>query len=353
MRYYIRWSVVVLIMLIFTGCGNALPSPLRLTEFNLPTNYGQPQEIVLGPDGALWFTQKGNNQIGRITPTGKISSFTLPDHAVHPYGLVAGSDGALWFIGLGSQVGRITSNGRIQEFPVPLYDPPAIGLVDMASGTDGALWLLDLGNCAIRRITTDGTVTTFGFTDIHSPPCPPGLETIHDLHAIVAGPDGALWFTEQHSRKVGRITTAGIITEFPVPIEQGYPELIAAGPGNTIWFTTQGDHLEQILPDGTIKGFSLMGVPITEIPPTPTPEIPPPPLPGEPSGIRGLVAGADGALWVTLSSGHIERMTLQGKVTLFQLPNGSDASAITAGPGRTLWFTEPAHYKIGYITVGS
>jgi streptogramin lyase len=33
---------------------------------------------------------------------------------------------------------------------------------------------------------------------------------------ITTGPDGALWFTEQNASKIGRITTAGVITEFPL-----------------------------------------------------------------------------------------------------------------------------------------
>ena len=37
------------------------------------------------------------------------------------------------------------------------------------------------------------------------------------LSNIVAGPDGALWFNEQDGFAVGRITTAGAVTEIPVP----------------------------------------------------------------------------------------------------------------------------------------
>lgn len=41
---------------------------------------------------------------------------------------------------------------------------------------------------------------------------------------ITAGPDGNLWFTEMVANKIGRITTAGVVTEFPVtrmaPIEE-------------------------------------------------------------------------------------------------------------------------------------
>ncbi len=32
---------------------------------------------------------------------------------------------------------------------------------------------------------------------------------------ITLGPDGALWFTQNESNKIGRITTAGVITEYP------------------------------------------------------------------------------------------------------------------------------------------
>ena len=48
---------------------------------------------------------------------------------------------------------------------------------------------------------------------------------------ITAGPDGALWFTEYWGNKIGRITTAGVITEFPVPTASSNVDDITAGPG--------------------------------------------------------------------------------------------------------------------------
>ena len=36
------------------------------------------------------------------------------------------------------------------------------------------------------------------------------------LIGITAGPDGDLWFTEYSGNKIGRITTAGVITEYPI-----------------------------------------------------------------------------------------------------------------------------------------
>ena len=39
-----------------------------------------PLSITPGPDGALWFTNPGNNSIGRITTDGTITNFTDPEH---------------------------------------------------------------------------------------------------------------------------------------------------------------------------------------------------------------------------------------------------------------------------------
>src|SRR6266481_945342 len=66
--------------------------------------------------------------------------------------------------------------------------------------------------------------------------------------AIIVGPDDALWFTEQASNKIGRITSVGhnkiennttavVITEFPVTTASSMPTGITVGPDNALWFT--------------------------------------------------------------------------------------------------------------------
>ena len=42
--------------------------------------------------------------------------------------------------------------------------------------------------------------------------------------------------------KIGQITTAGVITEFPIPTASSGPYGIAAGPDGNLWFT---EHLRQ------------------------------------------------------------------------------------------------------------
>jgi hypothetical protein len=56
--------------------------------------------------------------------------------------------------------------------------------------------------------------------------------------AAAAGPDGNLWFTEQVGNRIGRITPAGVITEFSVGLTaNSRPFGITAGPDGNLWFS--------------------------------------------------------------------------------------------------------------------
>ncbi len=98
--------------------------------------------IAAGPDGALWFTQRGYGRdapdgIGRMTTDGGYSSWRLPRRRAAPIRLTAGSDGALWFTQQDAHaIGRITTTGAISEFRLRTGLSP----YDITAGTDGAVW---------------------------------------------------------------------------------------------------------------------------------------------------------------------------------------------------------------------
>jgi streptogramin lyase len=104
---------------------------------------------VAGSDGVLWFTNDGNNAIGRITTTGKVTMHSGTGIS-GPAGITAGPDGALWFTNDGNNsIGRITTAGKITDYTGPgIADPRGIVV-----GPDGALWFTNLGNKSIGRIT--------------------------------------------------------------------------------------------------------------------------------------------------------------------------------------------------------
>src|ERR1039458_7774436 len=108
---------------------------------------GGPAGIVAGPDGALWFTNNGNNSIGRITTTGKVNNYTGMGIS-SPSAITEGPDGALWFTNQGNNsIGRITTGGKVTNFTGMGIDLPA----GIAAGSDGELWFTDRDNAQIGR----------------------------------------------------------------------------------------------------------------------------------------------------------------------------------------------------------
>ena len=69
------------------------------------------------------------------------------------------------------------------------------------NASDGKLWFTEPGVYKIGSISIDGVVTEYSATPAVVP------------QQIVAGPDGALWFTDA-SGGIGRITTQGVVTEY-------------------------------------------------------------------------------------------------------------------------------------------
>ncbi len=209
-----------------------------LTTFSDPSiNF--PTGITTGPDGALWFTNSGSNSIGRITISGVVTNYSDPSVDAGPTAITTGPDGALWFTNSGSNsIGRITTSGA-----VTIYTSLSInGPNGITAGPDGALWFTNDGDDSIGRITTSGVATSYTDPSINSP------------GGITTGPDGALWFTNGASppitfsgggfftggsSSIGRITTSGVVTNYSAPSISS-PSGITAGPDGALWFTNDG-----------------------------------------------------------------------------------------------------------------
>src|SRR5271169_830436 len=75
---------------------------------------------------------------------------------------------------------------------------------------------------------------------------------------LAAGPDGNLWFTEANGNRIGRITPAGVVTEFSAGLTpESFPSGIAAGPDGNLWFAEYfGNRIGRITPAGVVTEFS-------------------------------------------------------------------------------------------------
>jgi len=190
--------------------------------------------MVLGPDGDIWFSDMGTTSIGKIAPDGTITEYPLTMVGAMPTNITVGPDGALWFADNSAAIGRITTSGSVQEFTSGLQSgavPDAI-----TPGPDGNVWFTDqYGNQrAIGRVTPSGQITesTVGLND--------------DLPLdITAGPDGNLWVPQASMdpmtpSAVAEITPSGKVTEItsgvnPTGLQDG--DSILAGPNGALWFT--------------------------------------------------------------------------------------------------------------------
>ncbi|MGH7267834.1 MAG: virginiamycin B lyase family protein [Candidatus Rokuibacteriota bacterium] len=225
------------------------------------------------------------------------------------YGLAVA---ALLLAGLPAAAGADVVFTRF-AIPTPASEPEGITV-----GPDGALWFVEYAGNKIGRITTAGDITEFTLPAAGSQPV-----------GIVAGPDGALWFTENGADQIGRITTTGDITEFPLP-PSTEPFGIAVGSDGALWFTEKGtDRIGRITVGGDVTGF-----------PIPTPA----------SNPNFIVSGPDGALWFTEGANQIGRITTAGDVTEFPTPPVSGLENITVGPDGALWFSLNGVSRIGRLT---
>jgi len=213
--------------------------------------------------------------------------------------------------------GRFANLAGLAPFfqSVPIAGRPA----GITTGPDGNVWFTVLVGSRIGRVTSSGTLTEF----------PLGANT--GPLGITAGPDGNLWFTERDANRIGRITPAGVITEFALPNAGSQPFGITSGPDGNLWFTERnGNRIGRITPAGAIAEF---------------------PLPNPGSVPVGITTGPDGNLWFAEQAGlRIGRITPSGVITEF--PAGSSGSPlnITAAPDGNLWFTRFGGPSIGRIT---
>jgi virginiamycin B lyase len=234
-----------------------------ITEFATPIVNGlslsTPYGITAGPDGNIWYTDPTDNVIGRMSiATNQFALYYPPTANCYPAGIASGPDGNLWFAeGRASKIGRLTPSGTITEFS--LSSSPW-GVV---AGPDGNVWFTTAAN-SIGRITPTGTATYFSIPTSNAQP-----------QFLTVGADGNIWFTEYNVGKIGKVTTSGTFTEYTLPSSFSYPYDITPGNDGTVWFTEIGTN--------RIGSITAAGV-VTEI--------------NGGSNPFGITVGSDGNLWV-------------------------------------------------------
>jgi len=205
----------------------------------------RPHGIAFGPDGSLYIADTYNNRIRRVGPDGMIST-------------VAGT-GDLFYRGDGGPATQATLN-----FPR-----------DVAVAPDGSLYIADDYNNRIRRVGTDGIISTVAgggdarYGDDGGPAI--GAYLVGPGGVAVA-PDGSLYIAETFGHRIRRVRPDGIITTVAGTSYRGYfgdggpaieaglnhPHGVAVGPDGSLYIAdTLNQRIRRVGPDGII--YTLAG----------------------------------------------------------------------------------------------
>jgi streptogramin lyase len=343
-----------------TGCGGVisrfagdehLPSSLGARkDGGFATEAGIDRSISLatGPEGSVYIGEKGWGAVRKVNSEGVISTvagkpeggwgeFGNPAdegsatsiHIGWPWGLATSSDGTLYIADADDQVIRAVSpegalttyagmrpaiNGEVGEHGTtgpcnaheglysgdggPAHEAGLATPGAVAVGSDGSLYIADSAEDAIRKVASDGEITTFGgfynaaeqvwfeyfeFDDPGHLACefysyqgarefagdggPATSATLGDPEGVAVGSDGSVYIAEGGQNVVRRIEPDGTITTFAGDGTAGYsgdggpatsaeldsPGAVAVGPEGSVYVAdTCNAVVRRISPLGTI-----------------------------------------------------------------------------------------------------
>ncbi|HUE28742.1 MAG TPA: PASTA domain-containing protein [Solirubrobacteraceae bacterium] len=264
--------------------------------------------------------------LGAFAPpaAANITLYPTPTPGSDPFGMT--ETNVVWFTeSQAAKLGKIDQSGRITEIPLPTGSDP-LSLTPTAFGT---VAVAEHGTAAIDEVATDGTVTTH--------PIPGGLQP----YAVTLGSDSGVWFSAQPATSGGngavgvmRPTPDRPITLYPV---SGVPWGISRDNYGNVWFALQragGGAIGRITTDGAVTVYPIGpgAIPVD------------------------LAPASDGNMWFTdQNHGHVGRVTPSGAVkefaigatsTILGIAEGSSSGVVAADPGgKALYLVTSAGYR--------
>lgn len=325
---------VLLVTALLAGTAQS-GQPLSVREFEQPV-LSFPTGIAAATDGAVWIASTYADKLVRFDPrTGQSREFSLPMHA-HPVGLLADPGGAVWFAASGlAFVGRQDpGGGKAKEFATP-----AVRTAYAAFPAPWALARNRKGGDLWFTVHSDGIVGRL----------PRDAEPVHRgfavreikvgaaelrLDGIAADGRGGIWAAEPGGDRLVRIGEAdGAVTPLPLPAGSR-PRGVAAGPDGAIWVTLFGAHQLLRLDPASLRTRSW-------------------PMPsGAASSPYAVAVASSGTVWVAEFMGNtIARFDPQTeRMTAIPLPTPrSRVRALAVDADGRVWFAGSASGRLGVI----
>lgn len=220
----------------FAGTGEAGYSgdngPAKAAQLDFP------DVLAVAPDGSVYISVSGTGVVRRVSSDGTITTVAGnggfesagdggPATAAS-FGTVASiafaPDGS-WYVTDGAKIRRVDTNGIIDRVAGlsfgfegdggPASDARFSDYLRLAVAPDGTIYVADYFNNRIRRIDTNGIVTTIAGGDdpgYAGDGGPAADALIGSPDSLARAPDGSLYFFDSSNYVVRRIDPAGVIT---------------------------------------------------------------------------------------------------------------------------------------------
>lgn len=275
----------------FAGSGSIGSTDANGTSasFNLPT------VVTVDSFGNIFVVDRSNHKIRKITPNGDVTTFAGSGVSGSADGIGTAAsfrfpDGAVFdshdnlFVSDQSnhKIRKITPDGTVSTFA----GTGSIGSADdigtaatfyypagMAVDGDDNLYVADYGNNKIRKITPDGTVSTFAGTGVASATEGTALAAeFNGATGVCVDSFGNVFVADYYNNKIRKIDTLGNVTTFAgsgvIGATDGigtaasfyYPAIVSIDSSNNLFVTDEENQkIRKITTDGMVSTFAGNG----------------------------------------------------------------------------------------------
>src|SRR3984957_6103486 len=231
-RRYVSWAMAAAFL--FSAAGGAFAQAPQLTK-----QFGA---TVIPVHGSTSLTFTVNNIFLGVTLTGIGFTDALPAGLVisTPNGLVNTCGGTVAATAGSNNIGLSGGSAPANSSCSFIVNVTATGIGTITNTTSALTSSGGPGIPATASLNVEPIISEFPVPTVDSVPL-----------YITAGPDGALWFTENNSNKIGRMTSAGAVSEYHTPSDSR-PVVITTGPDGALWFTEAANNIGRITTSGFI-----------------------------------------------------------------------------------------------------